>query len=609
MINRENIRNFSIIAHIDHGKSTLSDRILEEAHVLDDRSKSDQILDSLEIEKEKGITVKSAVVSFFYELDGEKYLFNLIDTPGHVDFTYEVSRSLAACEGALLIVDAAQGIEAQTISNFFLALEANLTIIPVINKIDLPAAEPEKVSEEVVKEFGLEKEDITLISAKNNINIRSVLENIVRLIPPPPPTQGPPRALIFDSFFDSYRGVALCIRLFSGQLQAKQHVRLYFSGKDYEIEEVGWLGIVRSKRETLSAGEVGYLFLGIKSVREIKIGDTVLDAQDTKSAPLPNYKEAKPMVFAGVFPVNSEDYKELHKNIEKLALNDSALSFEKENSLALGFGFRCGFLGLLHMEIVQARLEQEFNTSIIITAPSVRYQVFLNKKKPKKSLNIQENNDYIIIDNPSKFPLPQEIEKVKEPFIRASIISPAEFMGSIMQLVTERRGIQENINYLSDKRFEGKFLLPLGEVVFDFYDRLKSVSRGYASFDYEFFDYRHAEVVKVEILINKENVDALSFLTHRDKARTRSISILKKLKEEIPRHMFQVPLQASIGSMIIARETITAMRKDVTAKCYGGDISRKRKLLEKQKEGKKKMKSIGNVEIPDKTFLKVLKSD
>lgn len=606
MIDPSRVRNFSIIAHIDHGKSTLSDRILEEADAIDERLKNDQVLDSLEIEREKGITVKSAVVSFFYRMDGEEYLFNLIDTPGHVDFTYEVSRSLAACEGALLVVDAAQGVEAQTISNFFLALEANLTIVPVINKIDLPAANPEGVLEEVVKEFGLNEEDAVMVSAKNGINIAALLKSIVKVIPPPQSTGEHLRALIFDSFFDSYRGVALCVRVFSASIKAKQKVRLHFSSKEYEVEEVGWLGLSRSKRDSLLAGEVGYVFLGIKTVREIKIGDTILDAGDKKSKPLDGYKEVKPMVFAGVFPTSSEDYKELQVNIEKLALNDSALTFEKESSLALGFGFRCGFLGLLHMEIVQARLQKEFNTSIIITAPSVRYRVYL---KDNKSAGVDGKEDYLVVDNPSRFPSPIEIEKVTEPFIKSSIITPVEYLGAIMQLVKDRRGIQDAINYLSSKRVEAKFLLPLGEIVFDFYDRLKSISRGYASFDYDFLDYREAPIVRVDILVNKESVDALGFLVHRDKARKRALAILEKLKDEIPRHMFQIPLQAAVGSSVVARENISPMRKDVTAKCYGGDISRKRKLLEKQKEGKRRMKSFGSVEIPNQAFLNVLKSE
>ncbi len=605
MISPKQIRNFSIIAHIDHGKSTLSDRLLEKTGLMNERTKKDQALDNLAIERERGITVKSALVSLNYQTkDGNAHLLNLIDTPGHVDFSYEVSRSLAACEGAILIVDATQGIEAQTIANFYKALEEDLTILPVINKIDLPAADVEKVSDDIEKEFGLDKKDIIAISAKSGIGIDTLLEKIITYFPSPLKAEkaianSNLQALIFDSFFDVFRGVIVLVRIFSGELKVGDKVKFFYGQEIFEVEEVGLYQLSREKKKELTLGEVGYVILGIKELSKVKIGDTLTHQAKPCREALPGYQEIKPMVFAGAYPLNSEDFNDLQKNIEKLKLNDSSLKFEKESSSALGFGFRCGFLGILHMEIFQERLSQEFNTSIILTVPSVRYKLYLNNQKDKAT----------IIDNPDKFPDPSNIFQAEEPFIRASIISPDKYLGNIMKLIQNKRGIQKNLNYLSSNRIEGIFEIPLGEVVFDFYDKLKSLTKGYASLDYELIDYRPADIVKVSILINKENVDALSFIAHRDKARERSQVVLEKLKGEIHRHMFSIPLQAAIGSNIIARETISAVRKDVTAKCYGGDISRKRKLLEKQKEGKKKMRAFGSVEIPQKAFINVLKNN
>ena len=596
------IRNFCIIAHIDHGKSTLSDRILEFTNTIDKRNMSNQILDSLDIERERGITVKSATVTIRYRAkNNQEYLLNLIDTPGHVDFSYEVSRSLAACEGAILIVDASQGIEAQTIANFYLAFESNLTILPVINKIDLPAAEPDIVSDEIEREFAFNKKDIVLASAKINIGIDEVLESIIRLIPPP---QGrsdlPLKALIFDAYFDKFRGTVIYTRIYEGTIREGDHVLLHFSKQKYQVEELGLIGVgkyLRQKQTELGAGKVGYLILGIKSVSDIQIGDTLTHEHLPCKQPLPGYQKIQSMVFAGIFPTVTDEYSHLRTSMEKLKLNDGALHYEKDNSEALGFGFRCGFLGLLHMEIVQERLIREFDVSVILTAPSVQYSVKVKSKKAN-----------FIVDNPRKLPEITQIESVEEPYIKATIISPVNYLGNIMKLIQDKRGIQKNIRYLNEKRIEGIFELPLSEIVFDFYDKLKSYTKGYASFEYEIIDYRSTQIVRVDILVNKEPVDAFSFLSHREKARERAKTILEKLRGEIPKHMFAIPLQASIGSTIIARETISAMRKDVTAKCYGGDISRKRKLLEKQKEGKKRMKSIGNVEIPQKAFLNILKN-
>ncbi len=576
-----NIRNFCIIAHIDHGKSTLSDRILEMTHSIEARKMENQILDSLAIEKERGITVKSATVSLIYQAkDGQKYTFNLIDTPGHVDFTYEVSRSLTACEGAILIVDAAQGVEAQTLANYYLALENNLEILPVINKIDLPSADVPMVKQQISSELALDEDDIVCISAKTGVGIEELLEKIISYIPAPSsPNETVIKALIFDSFFDAYRGAIACIRVFQGKIKSGEKVKLFFENKYYDVEEVGLLGIQRQKKPELECGEVGYIILGIKSVSDLKTGDTITGYKNPATEPLIGYKEIKPMVFAGIYPIATDEYGHLSTSLEKLKLNDSALQYEKDSSIALGFGFRCGFLGLLHMEIIQERLSREFGADVLLTAPSVRYQVLIQNKGEKKNL---------IIDNPSKMPDPSMIIETREPYIKASIISPAEYLGNILGLIQDKRGIQKNIHYLDTSRIEGVFEIPLAEIVFDFYDKLKSYTKGYASLDYELIDYRPTDIVKVDILVSKESVDALSFLVHKDKAVERGRQIIEKLKGEINRHMFAISLQACIGTNVIARENISAMRKDVTAKCYGGDISRKRKLLEKQKEGKKK---------------------
>ena len=592
-------RNFCIIAHIDHGKSTLSDRIIETTNTVEARKMEAQILDSLDIERERGITVKSAVITLEYESkDGHLYTFNLIDTPGHVDFSYEVSRSLAACEGALLIVDAAQGIEAQTLANFYLAFENNLTILPVVNKIDLPSADVDNVSEQIDRELGLDKKDIVPVSAKGGMGIDHLLEKIITFIPPPPPADEESlKALIFDSYFDSYRGAVVIVRMFSGCLMAKQNVKMYFNNQQYTVEEVGRCGIARIPSKELNTGDVGYVILGIKSVSDVKVGDTITDVKKPCKNPLAGYQESKPMVFAGIYPMVSDQYNELQIAIEKLKLNDASLQYEKHSSAALGFGFRCGFLGLLHMEIIQERLSREFNMEVILTAPSVNYKYYL----------LGETKEYNI-DNPIEFPNPTKVEKFCEPFIKATIFTPSEYLGAIMQLVRDKRGEQKNINYVDKNRIEAHFEMPLAEIVFNFYDSLKSITKGYASLDYEIIDFRPADIIKVDIMVNKEPVDALSFLVHKDKARERGRDIIEKLKGEISRHMFAIPLQACIGATVIARETISAMRKDVTAKCYGGDISRKRKLLEKQKEGKKKMKLIGNVDIPQKAFINVLKN-
>ncbi len=616
----QKIRNFSIIAHIDHGKSTLSDRLLEKTGVMDQRKKKDQALDSLEIERERGITVKSALVTLPYrDQQGNDYLLNLIDTPGHVDFSYEVSRSLAACEGAILVVDATQGIEAQTISNFYKAFEENLVVLPVINKVDLPAAQVDKVSDEIEQEFSLDKKDIVPISAKTGLGIDALLDKIIEFFPPPKLSNDPSKlntpnpaptpahtpavhklqALIFDSFFDIFRGVIILVRVFSGTLKVGDEVKFFHDDKVYEVEEVGIYRLEREKKHQLSFGEVGYVILGIKEINTVNIGDTLTHKAEPCDLALKGYQEIKPMVYAGVYPLSTEDFNDLQKNLNKLKLNDASLSFEKESSNALGFGFRCGFLGVLHMEIFQERLLQEFNTAIILTVPSVKYKIYYNKKPDVAHY----------IDNPDKFPEPTTISRMEEPFIKANIIVPEQYFGNVMKLIQENRGQQKNLNYLSGGRLEAIFELPLAEVVFDFYDKLKSITKGYASFDYEVIDYREADIVKVSVLINKEAVDALSFIVHRDKARARAKTVLEKLKEEIPRHMFSIPLQAAIGNTIIARETISAFRKDVTAKCYGGDISRKRKLLEKQRQGKKKMKSFGNVDIPQKAFINVLKNN
>ncbi len=596
----EHIRNFSIIAHIDHGKSTLADRLLEATHTISAREMMDQILDDMPLERERGITIKSHAIQMNYKSkDGSDYILNLIDTPGHVDFTYEVSRSLAACEGAILVVDVSQGVEAQTISNLYLAIDAGLEVIPVLNKIDLPSAATmiETVQDEIVNLLGCKREDIIHASAKSNIGIDEILEAIVKRIPAPKGNdEAPLQALIFDSVFDVYRGAIVYLRVFQGTLKEHQHVQFVSNGKIFEAEEVGILEMTRKRIGKLSAGDVGYLVANVKDVHDSKVGDTVTDA-DNPTSQLPGYKEVKPMVFAGVYPTVTEEFEELRDSLERLKLNDASLIYEPETSTALGFGFRCGFLGLLHMEIIQERLEREYNQSLITTVPNVEYKV------------VKTNGEEVLVDNPAFMPNTVEIEHVEEPFIQATIITPSEFIGSIMKLCTDRRGVYKNTTYLDPTRAQISYELPLSEIIFDFYDKLKSMSRGYASFDYEFHDMRQSDLVKLDILLNGEPVDALSTIVHRDKAYDWGRRLCSKLKHLIPRQMFEVVIQAAIGAKIIARNQISAMRKNVLAKCYGGDISRKRKLLDKQKEGKKRMKQVGRVEIPQEAFLAVLSMD
>jgi GTP-binding protein LepA len=595
----DNTRNFCIIAHIDHGKSTLADRLIQRCGAVELRDFRDQILDSMDIERERGITIKSNTVSLLYTArDGNTYHLNLIDTPGHVDFSHEVRRSLMSCEGALLIVDASQGVEAQTVANLYLALEYDLEIVPVINKIDLPSAEVERVREEIDSDLGLDPFEAVLCSAKQGIGIDDVLEAIVQKLPPP---QGDPadplRALIFDAQYDPYRGVVLLCRLKAGTLRPGQTIRLMHTAKDYHVEEVGFLRLKRVKTEELSAGDVGYVIAGIKAVRDITIGDTMTHADRPAAAPLPGYKEAKPVVFSSIYPIATDDYEDLAKALDKLQLNDAALTFQKDASNALGFGFRCGFLGLLHLDVVQERLEREYNLSLLLSAPSVRYEVTL------------ENGEEITVDNPALFPDPAAIHSTREPFIKASIMIPERYLGPVMDLCRDRRGANTTFEYLAVGRLQVTSELPLAEILFDFNDRLKSITQGYGSFDYEITDYRDTDLVKVDILVNGDKVDALSQLVHREKARQRALHYCERLAETIPRQQFKIAIQGAIGGNIIARSTITAFRKDVTAKCYGGDISRKRKLLEKQKEGKKRMKMVGAVEIPQEAFLAVLKAD
>ena len=593
---RETIRNFCIIAHIDHGKSTLADRFIEKAKIVDERiGVANQVLDSMDIERERGITIKSQAVSIPYTAkNGRKYTLNLVDTPGHVDFTYEVSRAISACEGALLLIDASQGVEAQTLANMYLAVEHNLEMIPVINKIDLPSADIEAVKHQINRDLGLDAETAVAVSAKIGTGVDELFEKIVELIPPPEEKDNEPlRALIFDSHYDTYRGVVVHIRVFSGQT-----VRFMHSGSDYKIEETGVFRLrLERKAEGLRSGDVGYLIAGIKTISDVRVGDTVTLAENPAPAPLKGFKEVKPVVFSSIYPVDASDYEELLSAIEKLKLNDASLVYEKDSSAALGFGFRCGFLGLLHLEVVQERIEREFGLSIIFTSPSVEYRVTMR------------NGEVRLIDNPVDYPNPAHIEKTEEPYIRATIITPAEYVGAVINLCLEKRGCQESMTYLDEKRVEMVYNMPLAEVLFEFYDRLKSISRGYASFDYEVTDFQPTELVKLDILLNGNPVDALSQLIYKANAAYKGRIICKKLKEEIPRHQFPIPIQGAIGSTIVSRETISAVRKDVTAKCYGGDISRKRKLLEKQKEGKKRMKMIGNVELPQSAFLSVLKSD
>ena len=593
------IRNFSIIAHIDHGKSTLADCLMKETGAVSEREAQEQLLDNMDIERERGITVKSQSVRLNYLADdGKEYVLNLIDTPGHVDFTYEVSRSLAACEGALLVVDAAQGVEAQTLANVYMAIENDLEVLPVLNKIDLPTAEPERVCQEVEELIGLDTSIAVRVSAKQGIGIQEVLQQVVDFVPPPAGNPDAPlRALIFDSWFDSYLGIVIMIRIIDGKVRVGDKIRFMATAKEFEVVQLGVFTPFREECSELGLGEVGFLSASIKTIGHTRIGDTVTTAENPSQEALAGYAEAKPMVFSGIFPVEGEQYEELKEALRKLALNDSSLSYELETSAALGFGFRCGFLGLLHMEITQERLEREFDLELITTAPSVVYQVHLRK------------GGVIRVDNPSKLPSPVEIEFIEEPYIRGRVLTPEDYVGGIMKLAQDRRGVQTNMEYPSPNRVMLEYELPLNEIVLDFYDQLKSISKGYASFDYELIEFRRGSLVKLDILLNGEIVDALSLIVPRDKAPYRGRALAKKIKEFIPKQMYEVAIQAAIGAKIIARETQGAMRKDVTAKCYGGDITRKRKLLEKQKAGKKRMKRVGSVEVPQEAFMAVLKID
>ncbi len=595
----ENIRNFSIIAHIDHGKSTLSDRLIQATDIVSDRDFQDQILDTMDIERERGITIKSQSVCLPYQAeDGKTYALNLIDTPGHVDFTYEVSRALASCEGALLLIDASQGVEAQTLANLYLALEHDLEIIPVINKIDLPSADIERVKSQIEEDLGLDPETALLVSAKEGTGIPDVLECIVNNFPPPSgDTNAPLKALIFDSHYDPFRGTIVHVRVFQGKIKPGEIITFMSNRAEYKVEEVGLFRLERISQKELSAGQVGYIIAGIKTVSDTRCGDTVTLKKNPCLTPMEGFKETKPVVFSSIYPVASDGYSDLAMALEKLKLNDAALIYEKDSSVALGFGFRCGFLGLLHLEVVQERLEREYDLSLILTAPTVQYRL------------VMTDDSEMIIDNPALYPDPGSIEYAEEPFIRAAIIIPDRYMGAVMQLCIDRRGINKNYQYLTNNRLEMIFELPLAEVVYDFYDKLKSITQGYGSFDYDVIDYRKADLVKVDILINVERVDALSNIIHRERAVERARAICEKLRDEIPKQMFKIPIQGAIGGKIIARKTISAFRKDVTAKCYGGDITRKRKLLEKQKKGKKRMKMVGRVMIPQSAFLAVLKTD
>ena len=600
MTDPKKIRNFCIIAHIDHGKSTLADRIIQKTGLLTERGMQDQVLDNMDLERERGITIKAQAVRLVYQSEeGEEYILNLIDTPGHVDFNYEVSRSLAACEGAVLVVDATQGVEAQTLANVYLALEHDLETIPVINKIDLPAADPERVRTEIEDIIGLDASEAPLISAKTGVNIEEVLEQIVQKIPAPEgDADGPLKALIFDSLYDSYRGVIVFCRVMDGLLRRGTRVRMMAAGAEYDVVEVGYMGAgTLIPAESLSVGEVGYFTASIKDVSNTRVGDTVTEASRPAKEALPGYKRVQPMVYCGLYPADGAKYPDLRDALEKLKLNDASLFYEPETSAALGFGFRCGFLGLLHMEIIEERLEREFNLDLVTTAPGVIYKIH------------KTNGEELMLSNPSNLPDAAEIDYMEEPIVDAEIMIPTEYIGSIMDLCQDRRGVYQSIQYIEDTRAILKYHLPLNEIIYDFFDALKSRSRGYASFDYELLDYEKSDLVRLDMLINREMVDALSFIVHTSKAYERGRRMAEKLKEEIPRHLFEIPIQAAIGGKVIARETVKAMRKDVLAKCYGGDITRKKKLLEKQKEGKKRMRQIGNVEIPQSAFMAVLKYD
>lgn len=598
-IKKSNIRNFSIIAHIDHGKSTLADRLIEETGMLTKREMQSQVLDNMDLEKERGITIKLKAIKLFYKaLDGENYILNLIDTPGHVDFNYEVSRSLAACEGAVLIVDATQGVEAQTLANVYLAIDQDLEVLPVINKIDLPSADIEFAKKEIEEIIGLDASDIPEVSAKEGINIVDVLEDIVENVPSPTGDENSPlKALIFDSYYDSYKGVVSYIRVYDGILKPGMNIKMMSTGKEFEVTEVGYEANSRVETDFITAGDVGYIVASIKNVKDSQVGDTITDAENPTLKPLPGYKTVTPMVYCGIYPADGEEFSSIREALEKLQVNDASLVFEPESSVALGFGFRCGFLGLLHMEIIQERLEREFDLNIITTAPSVIYKV------------TKKDGTMVEIQNPSNLPEPSEIEYMEEPIVDAHIMAPKDYVGTIMELCQNKRGTFVNMEYLDEKRVTINYTLPLNEVIYDFFDALKSKTKGYASLDYELKGYEISELVKLDILINSELVDAFSLIVHAEKAYERARTIVERLKDEIPRHQFAVPIQASIGSKIIARETVRALRKDVLAKCYGGDISRKKKLLEKQKEGKKRMRQIGSVEVPQQAFLAVLKYD
>ncbi len=595
----KNIRNFSIIAHIDHGKSTLSDRLIQATDIVSERDFQDQILDNMDIERERGITIKSQTVCLPYtDKKGDEYSLNLIDTPGHVDFSYEVSRALASCEGAFLLIDASQGVEAQTLANLYLALDHNLEIIPVINKIDLPSADIERTREQIADDLGLDPETAILTSAKTGKGVEDILEAAVRLLPPPEgDPDAPLKALIFDSHYDPFRGTIVHFRVFDGRIRPGDTITFMSNNASYKVEEVGIFRIIRVPQKELAAGQVGYMIAGIKTVSDTRCGDTVTHKKQPCASPKSGFRDTKPVVFSSIYPVASDDYEELAAAIEKLKLNDASLIYEKDTSVALGFGFRCGFLGLLHLDVVQERLEREYDLSLILTAPSVRYEITMN------------DGEVMIIDNPALYPDPTRIQSTREPFIRAAIIVPDRYMGAVMSLCMERRGISKNYQYLTSERLEMIFEMPLAEVIYDFYDKLKSVTQGYGSFDYEITDYRETDLVKLDILINGEKVDALAQLVHRERAVERGRMACDKLKEEIPRQMFKIAIQGTIGAKIISRSTISPFRKDVTAKCYGGDISRKRKLLEKQKKGKKRMKMVGQVMIPQAAFLSVLKTD